>query len=279
MTTTDTTGTTPPTTITQANPTDNVGIPNWLPGVDADTAKFITDKTVADLPGLAKGYVEAQRALSQPRPFELPKEGDVEGQKKLLAALGVPETADKYDLGEAGKAMADDARKFWTAELHKMGIPNKAAQGLVTLVAQQAAAYREAEDSRFAEASVKETDSKMLEWGDNQAANKDLATRGIGKLFESLKMENTVENRTKLERAFGTGKFLDLALLWGRQTVEAGFVVQDGQHRGLTKDSAKAELDAMLNDGNQRKALTDRHHPDHHRVLQRKVQLENIAHT
>lgn len=253
--------------------------PAWLPGVDADTAKFITDKTVADLPGLAKGYVEAQRALSQPRPFELPKEGDAEGLKKLHAALGIPESPDKYDFGESAKGMADDAKKFWAGELHKLGIPNKAAQGLVGLVAAQAKAHQEAQEQAFNASAAKDVEAKLGEWGDKAEANRDLATRGIAKVFDLLKMENTVENRTKIERAFGTKGFLDLGLLLGRQMVEAGFVMQDGQQRGMTKEGAVQRLQAMMNDGEIAKALTDKRHAHHQKYLAEKIALEQIAHT
>jgi hypothetical protein len=253
--------------------------PAWLPGVDADTAKFITDKTVADLPGLAKGYVEAQRALSQPRAFEMPKEGDAEGLKKLHAALGVPEAPDKYDFGEPGKTMHDDARKFWAGELHKLGIPNKAAQGLVGLVAAQAKATQEAQEKAYGEAASRDVEAKLSEWGDKAEANKDLASRGIAKAFEQLKIENNLENRAKLERALGTRGFLDLGLLLGRQMVEAGFVVQDGQHRGMTKEGAVQRLNAMMVDGEIAKALTDKRHAHHQKYVSEKIALENIAHT
>jgi hypothetical protein len=279
---TDTTTTQTATTTTQADPTAAVSqgfnVPEWLPGVDTDTAKFIVGKTVADLPSLAKGYAEAQKALSAPRPFEMPKEGDVDGMKKMLAGLGVPEKPE-YDFGEQGKTLPDDVKKFWGAELHKLGIPTKAAQGLVGLVAAQAKATQDAQEAAFATQAAKAVESKLLEWGDKADANKDLAARGIGAVFEKLKIENTLENRAKFEKAFGTDKMLEFGVLMGRQMVEAGFVMQDGQRQGLTKDSAVLELKAMMSDGNIAKALVDKTHADHQRHLARKIQLENIAHS
>lgn len=251
--------------------------PAWLPGVEADVAKFITDKTVADLPSLAKGYVDAQKALSSRPAFEMPKEGDVEGLKKLHAALGVPDKPE-YDFGEAGNGMADDAKKFWAGELHKLGIPTKAAQGLVGVVAAQSKALQEAQEQAFAEQAAKAVDSKLLEWGDAKDQNKDLATRGIAKVLAELKIENTLENRAKLERALGTDKFMDLGLLLGRQMVEAGFVTQDGQRRGLTKEGAQQELNSMLMDGAVASSLMNRADPNHAKNVQRKMELEQIAH-
>ncbi len=252
--------------------------PEWLPGVDADTAKFITDATIKDLPSLAKTFVEQKRALSQPRGFEMPKEGDAEGLKKLHAALGVPEAADKYDFGDPGKGMSDEARKDWATFLHQQGVPQKTAQALVGRVAEQAKAYEKSQHEAYVASSQKEADSKLLEWGDAKDANLDLAKRGIGKVMDMLKIENTVESRDKIERAFGTGKFMDLGLLLGRQMVEAGYVVQDGQQRGMTKEGAAAELQTMMNDPATYAALRDRSNPQHARHMERKRQLEQIAH-
>ena len=273
-TTTQATTTTAPTT---EQTVAQVGIPNWLPGVDADTASFITGKTVADLPSLAKGYVEAQRALSQPRGFEVPKEGDVEGWKKFNAAIGVPETPDKYDFGEPGKAMTEDAKKLWTAEMHKLGIPNKQAAALVNLVSQQSAALTQ-QQTAAAQARIDEGVTKLKsEWGDKYDANYDLANRGwvkvAGEIGWSKEMMDAVERIPG-----GTRAIHQLGLVLGRHTVEAGFVVQDGQHKGVTKEGAVAELQAMMGDGHMRKALTDKNHADHQRILARKIQLENIAH-
>lgn len=252
-------------------------VPQWLPGVDADTAKFITGKTVADLPGLAKGYVEAQRALSQPRPFEMPKEGDVEGLKKLNAALGVPDAPDKYDFGDAGKGMSDDAKKLWMGELHKLGIPQKAAAGLVGLVSAQAAAHQQKQVTE-ANGRIEEAVTKLkAEWGDKYDANYDLANRGwvkvAGDIGWSKEMMEAVERLPG-----GTRAIHQLGLLLGRHTVEAGFVGSDGQNKGMTREGARQELEAMFANSDHRKALLDRHHPGHAAAVARKMQLENLAH-
>ena len=262
---------------TGSNQNNNAGA-DWLPGVDGDTVRFITDKTVKDLPGLAKGYVEAQRALSQPRPIEMPKEGDVEGLKKLHAALGVPETSDKYDLGEVAKAMKPEELKAWAADFHKLGIPNKAAAGLVGLVAARAAAHQKAVDDAFVAASEAGFAKLKLEWGDDFDKNYDLTKRGISALAQQLG-GITADQMKAMEQAIGTRGVHMLGLVAGRHMVEAGFVMADGQQRGLTKEGARAELQAMMADGNIAKALTNKRDPNHQKHVARKIQLENIAHS
>lgn len=245
-----------------------------MPGVDGDTAKFITDATIKDLPTLAKTFVEQKRTLSQPRPFEMPKEGDAEGFKKLHAALGVPETADKYDFGDVAKGLKPDDLKEWAADLHKLGVPNKTAQGLVGLVLARAAKSKEASEKTFGETAKRDVEATMAEWAGEADRNKDLATRGYAKVAELLKRDNTPEFRDRLERALGTKDFLKLGLIVGRNMVEAGFV--GGQSSGLTVDAAKARRAAMLADEKTNKALYDSSDPNHGAIAREWAELLKV---
>lgn len=258
----------------------NGGGLDWLPGVDADTAKFITDATIKDLPSLAKTFVEQKRTLSQPRGFEMPKEGDAEGLKKFHAAIGVPETADKYDFGEPGKTMTDEAKKLWAGELHKLGIPAKAAQGLVATVAAQAQAYQKAQDEAFAARSEKAFTDLKTEWGEQFDAKFDLAQRGLRKVAERLEKVGakiTPEVTKGLEQALGTRGLYELSLILGETQIEAPVVMADGMSKNLTKEQAQQQLTAMLKDATIAKALTNRMDPNHARYVDQKKALEQRA--
>lgn len=250
----------------------------WLPGVDGETAQFITGKTVKDLPSLAKGYVEAQRALSQPRPFEMPKEGDTEGLKKLHAALGVPETPEKYTFGELGKTLPPEVVKQWAPEFHKLGVSDKQAAGLIASVSAQAAAAQAAQDAAFLKASDEGFEALKLEWGDKFEGNLDLAGRGMRKLSEKLG-GLTADQVKGMEKAIGARGVHMLGLIMGEHSVEAGFVFSNGQNVGMSKEGARAELQAMMQDGAIAKALTNRRDPNHQKHLARKIQLEQLAHS
>lgn len=248
----------------------------WLPGIDPDSANFVTGLGYKDLPSFVKGAIETKRAFSAGRPFEVPKAEDADSWKKINAALGVPETPDKYDFGEAAKTMKPEELKAWAGDLHKLGIPNKAAAGLVAVATQKAAAFKQAEETRVA-AQITESFEKLnAEWGDNAKANLDLANRGwvaaAKEVGWSKEMMEAVERVPGGTRALHT-----MGLLLGRHMVEAGFVVSDGQHRGMTKEGAQKRLNEMGGDKTIGKALVDRAHPEHQRYLAEKRELEAIA--
>jgi len=248
----------------------------WLPGIDTDSAKFVTDLGYKDLSSFVKGAIETKRAFSA-RAFEVPKAEDADSWNKIAAAQGVPESADKYDFGEPGKAMKPEEMKAWAGELHKLGIPQKAAQGLVGVVAAKAAAYQAAQDDAFVQASDAGFAKVKLEWGDNFDKNYDLAGRGMRAL--SQKLDGITADQIKgMEKAIGTRGVHMLGLIFGQHTVEAGFAFSDGQHRGMTKESAAARLKQMELDPKIAKALVSRTDPDHQKYLQEKVELGKIAH-
>ena len=111
----------------------NGGSIPWLPGVDTDTAKFISDKKVPDLVTLAKNYVEANKTLSTPRAFEVPKAEDKDNWGKINAARGVPEAPDKYDLGELKTKVNPEAIKPFLPLLHEAGVSTAGAQKIIGL--------------------------------------------------------------------------------------------------------------------------------------------------
>lgn len=233
----------------QAGATQNAGQSDtsWLTGVEPDVAKFITDKTVKSLPDLAKGYVEAQRALSTPRPFELPKEGDAEGMKKLHAALGVPEAPDKYEFGDLAKAMKPEELAQWSPEFHKLGLSSKQAQGLIGLVQQRSAAAQEAAEKAFGEASTQALAKLKSEWGNDYEKNYDMASRGLQALAKELG-GLTPEQVTAIEKSIGTRAVHQMGLILGRHMVEAKFVAPDGQSRSMTPEAAKARRSEIARD-------------------------------
>lgn len=257
--------------------TNGTGGVEWLPGIDGDSAKFVTDLGYRDLGSFVKGAIETKRAFSAPRPLEMPKEGDVDGLKKLNAALGVPESADKYDFGELAKTLKPEEVQAWAGELHKLGIPNKTAAGLVGLVTQKGAAIQKAQDDAFVAASDAGFEKLKLEWGDDFDRNYDLAGRGMRAL--SQKLGGITPDQLKgIEKAIGTRATHMLGLTFGRHSVEAGFVMADGQHRGMTKEGAGVRLAEMQNDPVIRKALTDRNDPAHKKYQAEREQLGKIAH-
>ena len=111
--------------------------------------------------------------------------------------------------------------------------------------------------------------------GDKWPAFHDLAMRGFAHARQALKL--TDDKIDALERAIGTRELLSLAHLIGESKVEAGFITSDGQHRGMTKDQARAAMNGLKGDPAKYQALVSRDHPNHATVLAEWTQLRRIA--
>jgi len=248
---------------------------SWL-GTDAkpEISSYVQSKGFKGPAALAEAYINAERALSS-RQFEPPKAEDQAGWAKIKAAMGVPEAADKYDLGDAGKALKPEAVKEWGGVFHQLGLSNDQAAKLVGHVTAQAEAQQAQQHEAYVQASEKAAERMKAEMGEKWPAFHDLAMRGFNHVRQALKL--TDDKIDALERAIGTREMLALAHLIGESKVEAGFITSDGQQRGLTKDQARAAMTGLKGDPAKYQALITRDHPNHAAVLSEWTQLRRIA--
>lgn len=248
---------------------------SWL-GADAkpEISTYVQSKGFKGPAALAEAYINAERALSS-RTFEPPKAEDQAGWAKIKAAMGVPEAADKYDLGDAGKGLKPEAAAEWTGMFHQLGLSNEQAAKLVGHVTAQAQAQATAQHEAYVQSSEQAAERLKAEMGDKWPAFHDLAMRGFTHVRQALKLSD--DKIDALERAIGTREMLTLAHLIGESKVEAGFVTSDGQHRGMTKDQARAAMNGLKGDPAKYQALLTRDHPNHAAVLSEWTQLRRIA--
>lgn len=249
---------------------------SWL-GTDAkpEVATYVQGKGFKSAAAVAEAYINAEKMLSTRPQAELPKPEDKDGWAKFNAARGVPEAADKYDFGEPGKGLKPEAQKEWAGVLHKHGLTNEQAQGLVADVLGLNQAQQTAAHNAYVEKTTKDAERLKLEMGDKWPAFYDIAQRGLDVARKQLGM--TDEMVDGLERTLGTKGLFQLANLIGEAKVEAGFIASDGQHRGMTKDGARAAINAFKGDPAKMAALTRADHPNHATALSEWQQLRRIA--
>lgn len=249
---------------------------SWL-GTDAkpEVATYVQNKGFKAPAALAEAYINAEKALSTRPGFEMPKPEDKEGRAKIFAALGVPESSDKYDLGETAKAMKPEALKEWTGVLHKHNLTNEQAQGLVAEVLGMSQKQQEAAHTAYVQKTEKEAERLKLEMGDKWPAYYDLAQRGFAVARKQLGLDDA--GIDALEKAIGTKALFALGHLVGEAKVEAGFVASDGQHRAMTKDQAKAAMNGFKADAAKFRALMRADDPGHTAALAEWTQLRRIV--
>jgi hypothetical protein len=182
----------------------------------------------------AEKLIGAERAG---RTVVLPKDDkDAEGIKAFRAKLGVPESADKYEL-PVPEGQDGGFAKLASNWFHEAGVPKSAAQVIAKQWNDHIANYlKEAEATEQAE-SGKQLDSLKGEWGDKFDTNSEHARRFMkASGWDDAKI-------ARYEATFGTADMLKTFQALGAKMGEAGFVSGDGQGSGgVSPQQAKEKL-------------------------------------
>jgi hypothetical protein len=222
------------------SPTPAANSDVWYP----EAHKSIVETKGWKTPGDAlESYVNLEKLIGADkagRTVVLPKdENDVEGRKAFYAKLGVPESADKYELplpdgdsDELAKAAAD-----W---FHKAGVPKTAAQQITKAWNDHISGMVKAQEE--AEKAQADTELAQLKstWGPEAAKNEEFARRGMTAYGKKAGLDEGDLN--KLETSLGTAKMLKLFLTLGQSTSEPGFGGDGGSAFGMSKSQAAEKL-------------------------------------
>lgn len=202
---------------------DYVTNKGWKAPADAVTSAINLEKLM--------GADKAGRTVVMPK-----DDKDVEGLKAFRAKMGVPESADKYELpfpdGESG-----DFAKTAASWFHKQGVPKAAAQE----IAKEWNTFFEGmlkEDSTKLQAeSQKQLDTLKTEWGNDFDKNSEFARRFLrASGWDDAKVK-------KYEDTFGTAAMLKDFHGWGSKTGEHDFAGGGGGGSfSLSPQAAKEKL-------------------------------------
>lgn len=226
---------------------------------------------------LGKGYAHAQRSLGTAR-LEAPNEKWTDKEwDKFYAALGRPETPDKYEVPEfkfaEGLAIIPEKLAAYKAHMHKLGFTPKQVKGMMEFYfkdvneAHVAAQSEEARLRAQAESTLKE------KFGDKYEANMDIA-RAVLKKHGS-------ESFVEFMNSSGLGnhpEFVQFMVKVGTMLHEDH--ATDGGDRGLPLGKrAQAEMDLakFKGDPEKMKALNDRYHAGHKAALDEWTALHRAA--
>jgi hypothetical protein len=212
----------------------------WFPKERAD---YVTNKGWKNPGELLESYTNLETLLGAEkagRTLVMPKDDkDLEGHKAFRAKLGVPESADKYEIpvpeNDSGEFLKVAAGWF-----HELGIPKAAAQGLAGKWNEYWAGAAKQLDEQMVAESNKQMDALKMEWG-GEFDKKSAFARDF------LKHSGWSDDKvTQYEKTFGTGAMLKDFYAWGSKVQEPGFAGAANQGSGgggvtITKDVAKAK--------------------------------------
>lgn len=209
-----------------------------------EQAEYVTNKgwkTPADVVTSNQNLEQLLGADKAGRAVVLPKDDkDVEGIKAFRAKIGVPESADKYELPvpQGGDAEFSKTAAQWMLDA---GVPKAAAQKI-------AGQWNEFFGKMVADDQAKrETESKQqleglrTEWGDKFEQNAEVARRFLkASGWDDAKV-------AKYEDAFGTAQMLKDFHAWGSATGEHASTEGDqgGGSFGLGRHAIQKQLDDL----------------------------------
>lgn len=172
------------------------------------------------------------------RTIVIPKdENDQEGLKAFRAKIGVPESADGYELGGEGEFAKTAAGWF-----HANGIPKAAGQALAKAWSDHFSAQIKAQDEAAQAESQKALEALKGEWGQDFEKRSEFARRGLKAYGEKAGLDE--HDLTGLEQVLGTAKMLRMFHALGETTGEATFA--GGQGSGaLSPHAAKQKMEEI----------------------------------
>ena len=245
-----------------AGAADAAGTADWRKALPADLAGDATLKRYKDLPSLAKGMVELNKALGRTG-VRVPQEGDgPEIQAQFRAAMGVPEKPEDYALAPPEGFPADKWDKEGEAEYrkaaHELGLPPAAAKKLLDMFAQRQAKVYEG----IAQAQAAATENLKKVWGadyEAMTAHADAAVEAYAR------QAGFTDDDFKTLHGTGLGeKMMRLLASFGSEGQAArGPGARAGSAAAMGFEAAQKRLAELRAGG----AIFDKLHPDHDKAM------------
>jgi hypothetical protein len=203
----------------------------------------------------------------------IPRADDAAGQRAVFAKLGMPETADKYEVplpDGADPAYANFARDTF----HKLGLTAAQAKEL-TLANNDFMAKHEAETAKaYDRAVAMDKQALLTEWRGGYERMMNSAQTAVKALGMSAEMVDA------LETSLGYAGVMKFFAGLGQKLGEDKFVGTEHRQQGFgatqTPDEARGEYEKMLADQTQVAALKDKSHPGHAAAQRKQNELFKI---
>jgi hypothetical protein len=236
---------------------------DWTAPEQKDTRDWIANKNYADPFTLAKTAQGLEREAATLRtaanlkaypadkvnPDGTVTKADPNQVQAWRATMGVPESADKYEIAPPKDSPYPQFTDYLKGVLHEAGVPAAMAPALAK--GYDAAVVRLETELRAAEDAKSAADLKQLEmeWGANYKERVALGARGKEWLAKEVGGLNDLQLRA-MESILGTPKFMAAMWKFGAGNTEASFAGGGGGGAGFEggASAAKAEFDQLWAD-------------------------------
>ena len=168
--------------------------PEWVSSIDESLRGEATLHKFKSPSELAKSYIEAQKFIGSDKIAVPGKYATPEEYKKVFSKLGLPESADKYEINLKNKEVFSDTDIKGLKEVaHKNNLLPSQVQALAEYLEQDATAYNNTIVEKATQEAKANMDSLKQEWGDKYESKVDDAKFAI-KHFGGDDMLNHIVN-------------------------------------------------------------------------------------
>lgn len=232
--------------ITSAN---GAGDPaSWTSTIPENARDYVANKGWKSPTDLLTSYQKLESTLGTKR-LALPKEGDAASEAEWRKEIGVPESADKYEVKLPEGAQVDEGfLKVAKAWFHEAGLTPKQANALAAKYAEYGANGQKESAEAWNKQSEAELEGVKKEWGKEADANFAAAQRALRAGAKAAGLD-PVKASEAMEQALGTAAYSKLMAFFGGMTGEHRFVEGSGTVGShFTPEAARARMDQLKRD-------------------------------
>lgn len=277
QTTQQTTTTQTADTTTTAVDTTATATPAWHGYTEPADIAYVTNKGWQGAPDAVRSYREVEKLVGRdPNTLlTIPRADDPAGFRTAMSKLGLPESADKYEVDIPQGEKPDETYVAWAkGTFHKVGL----TAGQVKELTKEHNAYvgnmLAAEKKDYEQRVAADKTALIAEWRDGHDRMLNSAKAAANALGFNGKIMDAIE------KSIGYAGTMKLMAGLGQKLSEDGFVSAAGKTQGmngmLTPDEAKAEWENMKIDPVTQKALFDSSHPGHANAKSKQDRLFKI---
>src|SRR3990167_9345041 len=182
--------------------------PAWYADYEETTRGYIENKKWDSPKAAVESYIaldkvfgaeKAGRTIVPPTTDAKPEEWDA-----YYAKLGRPEKPELYDIGEKPENWTDFTKSM-TAAMHKVGVPQTMAKGMVAAYNDFAKQHHEAAETAYKSEHTKQLQDLQKAWGKNYDINLEIGTKAIHKFLQGEDAESVATKMEALRRSWGVG--------------------------------------------------------------------------
>jgi len=202
----------------------------------------------------------------------VPKDGGPEATRQVLAKLGMPESADKYEIAAPEGMPTDEGFQKWAQEtFHKAGLTTDQAKAVNDAWNEYAQQHYQATEEQLVADATHGDQQLQQEWGSGYERQMNVASKAARELGFDEDMINAMQQAKGYAE---TMKFMSaLGEKLGEDSFVSGEVSRTGFHSSMTPSEAKTAYNRLIQDEGFSKALMDKQHPGHKDAVERKQKL------